>query len=124
MRRIWSAYVVTIVLAGAVTLAGCAGQGDGGGGSADQPQASPTASTPATAPDVIGTVTKADGNMILVEEQPGVAERGRKVWVGLANADTDAEPAQLVGKRVKVWLTGPCAESYPEQCTGVSVELA
>lgn len=124
MRRISNVRVVTAVLMGVLILAGCAREGGSGGGApADQPTASPTSSLP-TEPDMVGTVTQVKDGMILVEEQPGTADSGRKAWVGLAKADTAAEPAQLMGKRVKVWLTGPCAESYPEQCTGAAVKLA
>lgn len=69
--------------------------------------------------DVLGTV--------LVEEQPDEATEGRKisytvtgdtVLAGLSGFDDLA-----VGQRVDTWTTGPCAESYPEQCGLLALRL-
>lgn len=62
--------------------------------------------------DVVGTV--------LVEEQPGVQE-GRKISYTATRATTfegvDGFADLAEGQLADTWATGPCAESYPEQCT-------
>jgi hypothetical protein len=64
--------------------------------------------------DVLGT--------ILVEERPGTQE-GRKVsfTVTSATALSDDFAALAVGQAVAAWTTGPCAESYPEQCEASTI---
>jgi hypothetical protein len=62
--------------------------------------------------DVVGTV--------LVEEQPGVQE-GRKISYTITKATAfggvDGFADLADGQVADTWATGPCAESYPEQCT-------
>lgn len=71
----------------------------------------PPVCTPADS-DVIGTV--------LVEEDPDNPESGRKVSYSVT---TDTKITGVggfadfaTGQTVDTWTTGPCAESYPEQC--------
>ncbi len=79
----------------------------------DEPVSSddPPICTPADN-DILGTV--------LVEEDPSDPEGGRKISytvttdtaiAGVADFDELTE-----GQTVDTWTTGPCAESYPEQC--------
>ena len=91
-----------------LVLTGCA-TGDGGG--------SPAAPASSAPPDLVGTVTQISApDRVLVEEQPGV-QGGRKAWV-------QADAAGVtVGAAVEVWISGPCAESYPEQCGAARIRL-
>jgi hypothetical protein len=62
--------------------------------------------------DVIGTV--------LVEEDPDNPESGRKISYTVTT-DTKITGVGVFadfaeGQAVDTWTTGPCAESYPEQC--------
>lgn len=71
--------------------------------------------------DVLGTV--------LVEATPGVQE-GDKVSFTVTTATVLAGDGVLafadleVGDAVDAWTTGPCAESYPEQCGAEALHVA
>lgn len=63
--------------------------------------------------DIVGSV--------LVEEQPGVQEGGKVSFTVttatvLEGDGVDGFADLAVGDTVDAWTTGPCAESYPEQC--------
>ena len=85
-------------------LGGCADGADGGAPTRDA--------------DLVGVVTEVRDRAILVEEQPA-APAGRKAWVTFG-----AVPVVTQGAAVQVWLTGGCAESYPEQCGGEAVRTS
>ena len=104
----------SVLLAGVTVLLLATGCGPVADGRHD------TGATPVP-PDLVGTVTEVSAGgprRLLVEEQPGV-QAGRKAWVTL----DPAAPNVLVGATVEVWISGPCAESYPEQCSGAQVRI-
>jgi len=114
MKRMW------IVLA--VLLAGCG---------------MPSAATlPDEDPSIEGTIQQSSaiqaGRRILVEATPPVAGREPAAHVAvLPSADVLADSAGtvvrasadelVVGTRVRVWFTGPVAESFPVQATAGTV---
>jgi|GEM_PF-4367250 len=80
---------------------------------------------PDEAPMMTGTITKVDGQRVLVEELPG-EQRGNKCWFRLDQKTQvfDAQTAKTqkasnadltAGKVVKAWASGPVLESYPCQ---------
>jgi hypothetical protein len=86
-------------------------------------------SEPAT---VVGTITRAQDNTVMVEEQPGQDTGGRKIVFSLSPATKivvrrgqdlhDITAAELsVGSRVEAWADGAIAESYPEQARAAAL---
>ena len=97
----------------------------------------PVASTglPATAPSIEGRVTAVTRSgerigTIRVEERPSDASGSAKASVRIdqrttvlrGSESTDFNALQ-VGQWVRVWFTGPVAESYPVQATGGTVAI-
>jgi hypothetical protein len=85
-------------------------------------------SVPAREPDLIGTITEVtpsgddDGLGSILVEGDLAPERGRKIVYTITTdtviTGTAAELADLAdGQLAETWSSGPCAESYPEQCT-------
>ncbi len=66
---------------------------------------------------------------VLVAHAPGQATGGKIVFtittdtvlVGTATAPLATFAGLAEGQRVEAWSSGPCAESYPEECTAVAV---
>ena len=82
---------------------------------------------PTSSPDIVGTVTSADGERIRVEENPSDQSGSAKASVRLVKGETrilrrsgaEARPEDIrQGSRVTVWFTGPVMESYPVQAKG------
>lgn len=120
MTRLAEAAV--IALAGVLALAGC------------------VATVPTTAPSISGAVTglvAGDGrpDSISVESSAtGAGSGADKAFVSIPpNTEffgADGKPASLdsvaaikVGTKVRVWFTGPVAESYPVQATAQAVQI-
>ena len=90
------------------------------GGNSTNPSAS---GIPTDPPAIQGTITSVSRDSILVEENPQDSAGSNKILLRLT-ADTrilkssgaPASPADLVqGLKVRVWVTGPVATSYPMQ---------
>lgn len=91
------------------------------------PSAPPDANMlPAEPPTIVGTITNVTGRRVLIEEQPGQDQGGRKIVFAVddrtrilrrdGNALLDATAADLVANsRAEAWADGALAESYPEQ---------
>jgi hypothetical protein len=115
MNRIW-------ILLAAALVAGC-GMPSG-------------ATLPSETPSIEGTIQQSSaiqgGRRILVEASPQVAGRepaahvtvlaGAAVLAGTGETVVRASVDELVvGARVRVWFTGPVAESFPVQATAGTV---
>jgi len=98
----------------------------GGGGEVVLP------SEPAT---IIGQISSLEGGSMLIEENPGQPDTGRKIVFRLESDTLVAErigdnivaraQADLqVGQRVAAWADGPLAESYPEQGSAAAVVIS
>lgn len=118
LRRMFIVLALLLLVACGSGAATPASSSDGG---AAPPSAAPN-DEPAT---IIGQITQV-GERVLVEEQPGQADQGSKIYFAFAEAteifvqDGDqlraANVADLqVGQRVQVWASGPMLESYPAQ---------
>ncbi|HEX5831905.1 MAG TPA: DUF3221 domain-containing protein [Gemmatimonadaceae bacterium] len=105
-----------------------------GGACSPQPSGSDSAMadirhTLATTPSIAGTITERVGDRVRVEEQPSEASGSAKALVRLTietrilAPDGSALSADELreGRRVRVWFTGPVAESYPVQATAGTV---
>lgn len=90
---------------------------------------------PAGAATIIGQITQLQGGSMLVEENPGQPNTGRKIVFRLEQDTIVAERvgddiqarAQgdlQVGQRVAAWATGALAESYPEQGSASAVVIS
>lgn len=92
---------------------------------------------PSEAPGITGTITDvletADGASIRVEggTQPAgavsdkaqVAVTGETDLFGADGTKLDGAEELAVGQTVRVWFTGPVAESYPVQGTAAAVQV-
>jgi hypothetical protein len=93
-------------------------------------------------PDLLGTITGVDAaagqergvlGTILVEGDPA-PERGRKISYtvtsnttitgGAGGSEVHAFDDLVEGQLADTWAAGPCAESYPEQCTLEAIRVA
>lgn len=84
---------------------------------------------PADAPYIVGIVTAvnqvAEGWRVRVEERPhdatgtakGVFRTGTSTEVRRLSGERVGAGSLREGQRVRVWVTGPVAESYPVQAT-------
>lgn len=111
-------------------LVGCGGQTNGTG--AGGPTGSPVSVLPGEPATIVGTITRAQDNSVMVEEQPGQETSGRKIVFSLSPATKivarrgqdfhDITAAELtVGSRVEAWANGAIAESYPEQARAATI---
>ena len=87
-------------------------------------------STPAVEPSVTGTV----GLGTEFPNAPFLSEASDDYFLGMSLADAATVVAAgrsgsldagdlRSGDRVEVWVTGPCAESFPVQCTVQAVHI-
>lgn len=126
MKRLMAMFALAACVA-AAACSGAPGEPDGPGLSA---------SVPANAADIIGSITQVQGTegrlRILVEQVP-TRSAGYPIASIAVGRETDvirrADGATsrgssgelVVGQRVQVWFTGPVAESYPVQATAATV---
>jgi len=107
--------IVSLVLAMAALVSGCAGSAPGGAGNG----------IPTTPPYIVGEITAIQGGRILIESLPG-QQTGDKTWLAITGTSrlfkqdgklvpkiTASELA--VGQKVSAWANGPIRESYPSQ---------
>lgn len=87
--------------------------------------------TPAGDPHIVGVITWMDGDTIRVEENPNESIGSPKASVRITPETSvttvsgvrgSADELQ-VGTRVRVWFTGPVAESYPLQARAAAVVI-
>lgn len=83
----------------------------------------------ATTPSIAGTITERTGDRVRVEERPSEPSGSAKALVRLTvethilAPDGSALSADELreGRHVRVWFTGPVAESYPVQAAAGTV---
>lgn len=110
-----------LLLGAVVLLPGCGASGGSGGTTATQ--TSPAAGIPTEAPAVTGTITSASDDSILVEENPQDQSGSAKILLRLsddsrvlwASGATAGRADLTTGLKVRAWVTGPVATSYPLQ---------
>lgn len=116
--------LAAVLLLAPVALLACTVQPTGG-----DPAAANTRRLPQEAPSIVGVVTQRTGDRVRVEERPEEPSGSAKAVVRLG-ADTkvlrpDGSAAResdiVAGSRVRVWFTGPVAESYPVQAAAGTV---
>jgi hypothetical protein len=87
--------------------------------------------SPLGEPSLTGLITNAGGDRILVEENPQDTAGSAKAAVRISeqteilySSGARASRNDLrVGERVRVWFTGPVAQSYPVQATAERIEI-
>lgn len=105
-----------LLLFAVLLLAGCAGP-----------------ALPAGPPLVAGSITRVDGDRVLIEERPGVQE-GDKCVVRIdgttqffeqrgGSVQESTRQALSVGRRARAWASGPVLESYPCQAGAKAILL-
>jgi len=121
---------LALVVALALVLAAACGDDEvTTGGTGSTPVDGPAATVPDRDPDVTGVVARAAG------EDPTIGAasdayfegmallRGDPVVVDAASGDELTAADVVDGAEVAVWVEGPCAESYPVQCTVVALRI-
>jgi hypothetical protein len=92
----------------------------------------PVPDTPASIEGRVTAVTRSGERIgtIRVEERPADASGSAKASVRVTQSTTVVRGAETVdfnalqvGQWVRVWFTGPVAESYPVQATGSAVAI-
>jgi beta-N-acetylhexosaminidase len=120
-RRPWLAIVVAVWLLGGMVLAGCAG-----GVPADTPGITGTITYVALSqtPPPLASITVEGGAQPdgAVSDKAVVAITEKTAIFDAQGARVDAQTLR-VGQQVKVWFTGPVAESYPVQGTASAVQI-
>lgn len=129
MRPSWRALALVVALV-LTPVAACGGDDDlATGGTASTPLDGPAATVPDRDPDVTGVVARTAG------EDPTIGAasdayfegmallRGDPVVVDAASGDELTAADVVDGAEVAVWVEGPCAESYPVQCTVVALRI-
>jgi hypothetical protein len=89
------------------------------------------AASPLGEPSLTGLITNTSGDRILVEENPQETAGSAKAAVRISEQteilhSSGARASRndlLVGDRVRVWFTGPVAQSYPVQATAARIEI-
>lgn len=81
----------------------------------------PSVSLPDSEPYIRGTITRVEGQRVLVEERPG-AQGGNKCWFAVTDRTRMARGSERLrfselapGQQVRAWNRGPILESYPCQ---------
>ena len=119
--------ILVVVLGGLAVLGGACGSDADSPADTTQAPDTTEVSVPEREPDLVGTITEVtpsgdDGLGTILVEGDVAPERGRKIVYTVTSdtviTGTAAELSDLAdGQLAETWAVGPCAESYPEQCT-------